>query len=654
MKKRTKTILISVSVIVVLLLALIFLPNAPLSNLRPFVIAPSDLTSQLGTCAGGWTTFSIDKVEVTSDSGTTNKTRVYGKASGSECLSIKLTQAQLDSYLNSKGYDATKDVTGSIQLTKYVRTFPIQATTPCYRTITDNTLIDNTRTQSATLEFCKSKYPDSIYAYKPGGLIYNVRCVREGCNGNRGTFTGTSYDDFNINVNIGGQTASISRSNLATALGGTGAGEQAVGSHYIEWTGNLNALDNIGTPYQYEGMLYQSKYDLVKLSDYVTTDSAYSGFINCLSSKKIIFSGSNQMSDADFDTCKNKFTTLVTGLYSPQNTIYEESVKGIAYDITTDKNALYMSLKASPFPTFILDLDAESVGIIAISGTPKITSCISNQDLNSGTNKPVSFGISNIATGGSVQFTGDVSCNGGVTSFVSPFQISGGQSQTINTILIPSNPNQQVSSGSCTLTIKDTKSGKSDYCSFSTKVNYVSGITCSAGTISCDTDGNLYQCNSEGNNKAKLKDCASGCEYKSGVATCKGEAPPEPNKCGSCDAFVVSNILGSVFKSKKCQSATILGIPTQTNLTCTFYWVKYIVTFIGLIFVILFGGLFFQEIKGLRKVKWVAWIISVVLGILLSMLIFYTFWIGVIVGIVYLIFNIVVGGYLKKFRGGLR
>jgi len=95
----------------------------------------ADLDSDVGQCSGGWTSFSIDDVEVNSQ----GRIRVTGVAKGSECMEISLKPSDLNSYLDDEGLEATRNIIGNIKLKKYTKTFPIDKTGKNFRTIETGT-----------------------------------------------------------------------------------------------------------------------------------------------------------------------------------------------------------------------------------------------------------------------------------------------------------------------------------------------------------------------------------------------------------------------------------------------------------------------------------------------------------------------------------
>jgi len=626
-KKRRKTIVIGISIFVILIG---FLAFAGFNN--SLSIADVPLDTQIGQCSGGLTSFSVDKITINSDK---SRVRVYGVAKGSECLNIKLTASQLDSVLNSQGVDATKDIIGEIKLLEYTKTFPIDKTGKNYYNLMNNVVLSGTSLWLANLQSCKDKGYNAIYVYREIPLG-NLRCVLPGVNGVEGSFSSArSYENFKVQFTINGESTILSREQQSVNIG----------NNHVEWTGNLMNLDEVSVP-QYDARLIGSKWELVEDGIYSLLDSRLIMFLNCMDSKKL----AGFVFDSSYDSCKSQFDTMINPLFTNKLSQYKSDNSNLIYDADTDSNALYVSLKATPYPSFILDLDAEEVGIIALEGKPDITSCVTSQnDLKSGTNKIATFSVKNDANTNNVEFYASITCNQGVTAFIPNFYMNSMQTKTITTELIPVNPNQNDLPFTCNLNVQDLKSGNSDSCSFTGKVAYVSGITCEPNSLSCDQDlENVLKCSYDGKNKELYKECQYGCEYTLGSAKCREQNDTENLiKCESCDSFAKSTIFSWIFPSTKCQKTFLQG-----TLTCALSFVKLALIPIILIFASLFGfGLFndilSNSVRNEKTRKIIALILSLLVGTILAILTYFLFAVGVIVSIIYIIIRVVIKFFIK-------
>ena len=544
MKKQTKKILVVLAVLIAIISLILISGKIKM----PFVTVP--LSSDLGNCLGGWTSFSIDKVDIVGEG---QRFRIFGVAKGSECLQISLTKEQLNNYLKGD-YEATKPLYGSIKLLEYTKTFPIDPTGNCYRNIADNIVVDGTRENFATIDNCKKwGYANTIYAYRPV-VLYNVRCVITGCNGNEGGFQSSrSYGDFKVEFKLGDKSEILSRAKQSATLknGNIFFGDEAS----IEWVGNLNNLDEIYPP-QYKAKLVGSKWYLIRDESYSLIENKISNFVTCLNLKK----ASGYLSDGSFDYCKSIFDNEVIPILEDKTPTYERDMSNLIFDANTDNNALYVSLRASPLPAFILDVDAEWVGIVPLKGQPEITSCIIlNQDLKSGTPKTVNFRIKNDANV-NAEFYGSIICDKGAVGYISNFQIGKNEEKTMTAELIPSAPTQDVS-GTCTLQITDLKSKDYDSCTFGINVDYVSGVICQAGTKKCSDDmKKLGTCKSDGSDY-DYSACEKGCEYYAGSARCIGIiCKKEKESCSTvadcCEKLSCENKICVKEETKDCKSCT--------------------------------------------------------------------------------------------------
>jgi len=641
--KKNKEIIIAFVLIGVFLI--LFLTNSGFLNFnKTLLIVP--LSSDLGQCIGSQSSFfSIDKIDIV---GQGSRFRIYGKVGGgSECMQIALSKEQLNEYL--EGYQATKPLYGNIKLLKYTRTFPINPTNKNYISNLKLAYVDNPDTISKvydSLTECKKTYPNTIYAYKITSL-QDIRCIVPDVQGVQGVFSGISYDDLDLQVDLNGATNHFSRSHIAGVIGDNSI-LLSGGLGRFEWQGNLNNLNDINPPYQYQARLINSKYTLIDSDVYNTINSEVSSFKACMSSG---------LDSLVVDECLSQSNTALSGLLVDRTSEYESNIANNAYDVNTDTNALYVALKAPPFPTFILDVDAEWVGIVPLSGKPQLISCIQdNQKLQSGTPVTLSFNIKNNAPT-SASFYGGIKCNQGVTGFINQFNINPNEQKQMTAEVIPSNPNEGDLPFSCTLTINDLKSSNQDTCTFTGTVAYVSGISCVADSLSCDNNlNNLLICSSDGKTLSLKERCNYGCEYKSGKAQCKlnnDSHPPPEELCKSCDDFALSTLTGWFLPANKCDAKGWTfsfwnPLPQNTSL-CIVSFIKYIVAFFASIIAIFISQDLLEKIRSLKKNKPARWIVSILIGLGIGFMLYLLigsilFYILLVVLIILLIFK----SYLKK------
>ena len=332
----TQTILV-----VVLISGLLF--GVHFSGMIPQSTVPSNLNSYVGRCSGGWTTLSVSDVSIHEVG---DRIRIFGVAKGSECLAINFNKNELNQKLSSHGFEATRDIVGSVRLLEYTKTFPIDER-GSYTGNFNNLVLTGTELVqphifggggSILLTECKNRgYPTTIYAYRPF-LGYNIRCVIPGSIGISGDFASArSYGNFKALFNFDG---------LSITIAGQPRSDQEVqkvavlrnGDIRIEWTGNLLNLNEVGVP-QWDARLIQSQWYLVKKGASQDNNLAVSDFSQCLNDYAAT------ITDTTFDDCRNKLVVKQMAIFQNKISQYKIDMGNLIYDAVTDNNALYVSLK---------------------------------------------------------------------------------------------------------------------------------------------------------------------------------------------------------------------------------------------------------------------------------------------------------------------
>jgi len=505
----------------------------------PQTLGIPPLDSDLGECKGGFTTLSVDDVTINRDR---ERIRVFGIAKGSECLDIKFFENDLNNKLESLGLRATRNIIGNIRLLEYTKTFPIDRTGDSYKSISEGSFNSVTTLDLCTINNCKKRISSETFNTFQSGLVGQFcHCIYFGSNGLIADFSSSRfYGGFEVLFELDGKSISLSRSNQADNF--ANGRVDLDGKNHIEWVGNLLNLDGIGVP-QYDARLLFSKYSLVKDGAENSVNIEFNVFKDCLGIGPSI----NR-----YNSCKATFDSQVGRILEEKLSKYKTDNSALIFDADTDDGNLFVSLKAFPYPAFILDLDAESVGIIILEGKPKITQCIQDQTnfnkLSSGQGKNVQFSVKNDVDVDGVEFFSSISCDRGATGFIPNFNINGLETKNIIAELRPSNPNAGDLNGNCVLEVTDLKSGNSDSCGFDITVEYESGIICEPGELSCSQDfSNLLRCTSDGKNKIVEQECEFGCEISSTGAKCRAKPPPSPTPEGCKDCF---EWFSSLFKSE--------------------------------------------------------------------------------------------------------
>lgn len=465
---------------------------------------------------GGFTNLAVSNVEII-DGG--NFIRVFGVTNGAEELVIDFTPSKLNQFLENKGFIATKSVTGAISLQSQVKSFPLTKQL-------DKNYFEFTTREISRFSSCSSSTPtgyislDSVPTLSLGKVCLYKRSL-----GSNSVFTGRDISRSEVVVSIGGASGVLKPSSGSNTL------TLNDGKTKIEWVGNLNNYDQITSPDSYTVLFHESKFQkMIDRDAYTLSVVKLDQFSSCvggsssggLSILNIGVSGIFSLqSKTTIKNCVNSYNNGVTGLLVDKTDIYKNSInsKGISFD----DNSLNVDLKtASQFPTFIITLDADKVGIKELSGTPQIVSCVANTKINSGDTFNPTLSVRN--TGSSAgSFFGSVSCLGQASGsgIISEQLVEGGETVNMPIQVSGTNIVEGTSSAVCTYKIQDRKSGSSDTCSSRLDVEYQSGIVCEPSTEKCLGANTLRICSSDGKSFDD-KECEFGCSaLESGAGICQ-------------------------------------------------------------------------------------------------------------------------------------
>lgn len=619
-KNHVKKLLIGISAIILIVISLFLIYHYGYSN-RPLSVS-------------GYSSLSISNVQYDGS----NRIRIYGVANGAEQISINFNPSQLNPYLENQGVEATKSVTGSITLASQSADFNIIKDT------SKNFILLSTY-QTSIFDNCENHVP-SGFTYSGYYLELTKKdCLAYQSIGTYSTFTGQHIINSNINFNIGGATGSLipsSGNNVLTLNDGR---------TQIEWVGDLNNYNQLTSPFQYAILFQNSQYQkLIDSTSWNSYQTALSTWKSCMSTSNNPWGGIIQFIIGNYQqmlSCTNDFNNRINLLLADKTSTYQNSIGETA---SFTNNALRVSLDTpTTFPTFIITLDASSVGIVSLKGTPDITSCISLQNINSGDTTHPTLSVKN--TGNSAgSFYGNIQCSGGASGMISETYFNAGETKNIPVTVTGQNTQEGTSTSSCTATVIDRKSGAQDTCGFSVKITYQSGIICTANSIFCRDSHYLRTCSSDGKTYSD-SECVNGCVVSgTGVSSCSS-APGNnetSTKCESCDAYVKNQLLGWLFPSQKC-GKTIL----QGGVTCVFSYLKFALVLLVFIFASLFGFGFFEDIleKSVNKEKTrkiIAFILSLLIAGILSVLTYFIFWAGVITFIIFIVIRVAIKFFLKK------
>jgi hypothetical protein len=121
--------------------------------------------------------------------------------------------------------------------------------------------------------------------------------------------------------------------------------------------------------------------------------------------------------------------------------------------------------------------------------------------------------------------------------------------------------------------------------------------------------------------------------------------------CKSCEEFAISTLTLGLWKDKMCNAKgwTLSFKPLpQTGTTCWLDFIKLLAIPLVLVFSLLFGSDFLMRFGALRNNKWAKWLVNLLVAGILAYVVYISFWIGVILFVVYLIIRTFFGGVIKK------
>lgn len=587
--KKKKFIIVGAIIIAIILLA-IFIPMIGKNNLPPLS------TTQ------GYTTLSISNVEII-DSG--SRIRIYGVAYGAEEVSINFNPSKLNEFLVDKGYSATKSVTGSIKLVNPTREF---------YAIKDSTKI------FANIGYYELGLLSSCENNKPSGLgadikVYRIKstgiCAYEMPQGIYAYFSGQMIDNSPVFVNIDGSAGTLNPSSGSNVL------ILNDGKTKIEWVGNLVNYQGLSVPNN--ALLFKdSKYEKL-----INKDS-WSSFENLLvdfKSNADIGLFSTQKAKDEINAFNNAFNQIMQDKTSDY--INSVNVDGAVFT----NNGLKIDLTTpTVFPTFIITLDASSVGIIELKGKPEIISCVSDKTINSGDTYSTNVQVKNVG-GSAGSFYAQLSCSGssGASGVISERLVEKGETTTLPVQVSGTNSVSGTQSNTCTIKIIDRKSQDSDSCSFSLDVKYQQNYACTPNQKTCQDSKHLKICNSDGT-KFTLKECEFGCKIlESGEAMCSGNETEE-NPCPPIWGFI-PNIICKI-----------------KNSTHKFFTVlKFFLILLGFIFSLFASRKLLDNFKDVEDRPWLGWTLSFLIagGVAYLLYLFIgSFWFWIILLLV-LVYNVI-------------
>ncbi len=448
---------------------------------------------------GGTTHLAISNIQII-DGG--ERIRIYGVAgTGAENININFRADDISDEIENDGYKATRGVTGQIQLTKQIKKFPIikQQDENFYKI----SYIELGR--FSTDQDCEDKTPSGntyLGSFRSPTLV--LFCTYKQSAGTNGLFSGQAIEDSEIEFNIGGATGTLKPAQ------GTNFITLNDGKTKVEWTGSLNNYNQISNP-NYAILFKGSQFDsLISPNAYSNFKDKERNYHSCMGLGKSISIMKN---------CVNHFSSNINSLLVSRTDQYTNSIN--ANDVTFKSNAMEVDLKvASSLPTFIMTLDADSVGIIELKGRPDIVSCIPQKTINSGDTYSTSLRVKNVGDSDG-SFSGSVTCQGvDIQGYVSEVLVPKGSTRDMSVQLSGSKTTPGEDTGGCTFKVEDRKGGGSDTCVAVMGVKYEGGILCEPNSERCLSANSLRKCSADGTTYQDVN-CEKGCfVMENGVGVC--------------------------------------------------------------------------------------------------------------------------------------
>lgn len=216
-----------------------------------------------------------------------------------------------------------------------------------------------------------------------------------------------------------------------------------------------------------------------------------------------------------------------------------------------------------------------------------------------------------------------------------------------------------INPSSTSISLKDSKQMY-----FNVRAGSQSGLSCidisvcsvsQFGGTNCDTE---RKCSTITQSTPTVRCGDNVCQSNENSVTCPEDClapipPPTPEKCSSCDAWARNKLFGGFISSQSCEPK-LIALPPQTWLTCWVFILKYLAILPIVLFTILFGQPFYYNLKAIKRNNPFAWILAIISGILMGVIYYFLWWLGLTLLVVYLIFTLIVGGNLRKIRRGLR
>ena len=435
------------------------------------------------------------------------------------------------------------------------------------------------------------------------------------------------------------------------------------------WTGNYpKDTSNFYAIYDIFGG--KNQWTLTSKQRYVEYNSQKAVFENFISSfQQTKYSGSTvkqqyQNALSDLNNKISKLNSEVIGMRSDDLSINQNQVWGNRNDQNNGKIILDTPGQLS-IADLVFRIRADWLGIVINVGKPSIvqSQC---QKFKAGDTSKISLKVENIG-GADGNFVPSVICNNIKQTYnIFSIPINKGETKTIEVPIDAGNfAPSSTSSDSCKIRVEEYNK-PSNYAESYVTCSIEPPALCVEGTV--DTSGNCIKkcvngkptqlkCCKDGESllldPTKLNDEFGGYYCYNGS---DGGGIITSNKCDTC-----LNWFTSLFKSKesKCETTSLIktrwwnpfswiinltGIGSQ-NIWCPIFLGIVLLVFI---FGTLFGQQIFYSFRALQDKVWITWLLGLGGGLLLSLITYYAFIVGIIAFIIYIIIRMVIGSTIGK------
>jgi hypothetical protein len=633
--------------------------------------------------------FNIRNLAITSPSGemtinSVSKTTINGKEairlyvtvnSGGDVADIEFTQSDLNSALQSnpdtKGYVATKGLMGDISFDEQAVLYPISSKSG-YESRLDYVFRNFKVVIGGTVGVCDSTHLCSGKAQAGEELVGWRRPYKDvlGIPTLDDCYCLIGYDKASVKKF---QTASEKYYKVTFTIDGLGyttltesSRSGYIGSSaFIKWGGDLLSGTSSYPP---TTDVFLSSYNLY-MQEQGTADKIF----EYGKEAKYLFDSNGPQPgtwETGEDFYKRKLNEVNAKIAGVWDEYYLDSWKSSILNGNLIKEASFTSgsglkvyfSRPTSYPTFTIDLDAKSVGIVKLVGNPQFA-YVSNCKFNSNSLGKVNLRIINSGTQTGSFALGFENCNviSGVAMQLGTFTAGTSKDVIVN---IQGNTGENTDYGSCNMyvyDINDPSNTKRSY-TLNCEVNPDIGGKCSSGQTKCDAKfKNVEKCDGNGN-WVPDKSCDIGCTYDTGGnAVCKGNGTDIVTGCKSCGEWALN-----IFKKTedKCSPGNVIETKWYNPLS----WINFTgltsqkilcPIFLGLVFVVfifslLFGRDIFNSFNGINDRQWLVWTISLLVALVIAWVTYMAFVIGLIMLIVYLVFRALVGGTIGRAVGAVR